>query len=112
MGFEGIAPKPETSKPLPEHEIYPYLLRNVKIVRPNQVWSTDITYCRLSSGFMYLVAVIDWVQPLHHLPGALQHPGCELLRRCPEQSSRMRKSGDLRAPTKDASSPARPSLPR
>lgn len=60
MGLEGIAPKPGTSKPHPEHEIYPYLLRNVKIVRPNQVWSTDITYCALRSGFMYLVAVIDW----------------------------------------------------
>ena len=60
MGLEGLAPKPGTSRPHPEREVYPYLLRNVKVDRPNQVWSTDITYCRISGGFMYLVAVIDW----------------------------------------------------
>lgn len=60
MGLEGLAPKPGTSRPHPEREVYPYLLRNVKVEKPNQVWSTDITYCRLTCGFMYLVAVIDW----------------------------------------------------
>ncbi|QVL35644.1 IS3 family transposase [Aminirod propionatiphilus] len=60
MGLEGIGPKPGTSKPHPEHEIYPYLLRNAVIVRPNQVWSTDVTYLPMSGGFMYLAAVIDW----------------------------------------------------
>lgn len=60
MGLEGVGPKPGTSRPCPEHEIYPYLLRNASIVRPNQVWSTDITYLPMSSGFMYLAAVIDW----------------------------------------------------
>lgn len=60
MGIQGVAPGPNTSKPHPEHKIYPYLLRNVKVERPNQVWSTDITYCPLKDGYMYLVAIIDW----------------------------------------------------
>jgi putative transposase len=60
MGIEAIYPKPKTSKPHPEHKIYPYLLRNLKIDRPNQVWTADITYVPLKRGFMYLVAVMDW----------------------------------------------------
>ena len=56
----GMAPGPNTSRPHPEHKIYPYLLRGVAVVRPNQVWSTDITYIRLERGFVYLSAVIDW----------------------------------------------------
>lgn len=60
MGLAGMAPGPNTSRPHPEHKIYPYLLRGVFVVRPNQVWSTDITYIRLARGFAYLVAVIDW----------------------------------------------------
>lgn len=60
MGLAGMVPGPNTSKSHPEHKIYPYLLRGVPIVRPNQVWSTDITYIRLAHGFAYLVAVIDW----------------------------------------------------
>ena len=60
MGLEAIYPKPRLSNPAPEHRIYPYLLRGVKIDRPDQVWSTDITYIRLHGGFIYLVAVIDW----------------------------------------------------
>jgi len=56
----GMAPGPNTSKPHPDHKIYPYLLRSINVIRPNQVWSTDITYCKLPGGFMYLVAVIDW----------------------------------------------------
>lgn len=60
MGLAGMAPGPNTSKAHPENKIYPYLLRGVPIVRPNQVWSTDITYIRLAHGFAYLVAVIDW----------------------------------------------------
>jgi len=60
MGLAGMAPGPNTSRPHPEHKVYPYLLRGVAVVRPNQVWSTDITYLRLSQGFAYLVAVIDW----------------------------------------------------
>jgi len=60
MGLAGMAPGPNTSRPHPEHNIYPYLLRGVSVVRPNQVWSTDITYIRLAHGFAYLVAIIDW----------------------------------------------------
>jgi putative transposase len=60
MGVEAIYPKPRLSVPAPGHRIYPYLLRNVPIVRVNQVWSTDITYIRLRGGFVYLVAIIDW----------------------------------------------------
>jgi len=60
MGLAGMAPGPATSKPHPEHKVYPYLLRGVAVTRPNQVWSTDLTYIRLARGFAYLVAVIDW----------------------------------------------------
>jgi len=60
LGLSGMAPGPDTSKPHPQHTIYPYLLRGVEISRPNQVWSTDITYIRLPRGFVYLVAIIDW----------------------------------------------------
>jgi putative transposase len=60
MGLEAIYQKPNTSKPNPEHKVYPYLLRGLVIDRCDQVWSTDITYVRLASGFVYLVAVIDW----------------------------------------------------
>jgi putative transposase len=60
MGQYAIYPKKNTSKPGPGHKVYPYLLQGVEVVRPNQVWSTDITYIRMEKGFMYLVAVIDW----------------------------------------------------
>ena len=60
MGIEAVYPKPRTSKPHPAHKIYPYLLRNLTIDRPNQVWAADITYIPLKRGFMYLVAVMDW----------------------------------------------------
>lgn len=60
MGLEAIYPKPNLSKPLKEHKIYPYLLRGVTIDRVDQVWSTDITYIRMNQGFIYLVAVMDW----------------------------------------------------
>lgn len=62
MGLEPVYPKPRihTSISHPKHKKYPYLLRNVPIVRPNQVWSTDITYVRLEQGWAYLVAILDW----------------------------------------------------
>ena len=60
LGLAGMAPGPNTSRPQPQHKVYPYLLRGVVVERPNQVWSTDITYIRLTHGFVYLVAVIDW----------------------------------------------------
>ena len=60
MGLEAIYPKPRLSMPAPGHRIYPYQLRNLEIVRPDQVWATDITYIRLRQGFIYLVAIMDW----------------------------------------------------
>jgi putative transposase len=60
MGLEAIYPKRNLSKPFWKHKKYPYLLRGLKIIRPNQVWGIDITYIRLIKGFVYLVAIIDW----------------------------------------------------
>lgn len=60
MGLEAIYPKRRTTWPGAGHKIYPYLLRNVEVLRPDQVWSTDITYIPLRQGFLYLVAVLDW----------------------------------------------------
>ncbi len=60
MGIEAIYPKPRTTVRCPEHKIYPYLLRDLAIVRPNHVWSADITYIPLRGGFLYLTAIIDW----------------------------------------------------
>lgn len=64
MGLESLAPKPNTSKPAPEHAVFPYLLRNLKVCRINQVWAADITYIPMARGFAYLVAVIDWYSRL------------------------------------------------
>ncbi len=60
MGLQAIYPKPNLSLKHPDHRIYPYLLRDVEIVYPDQVWSTDITYIRMKGGFLYLTAIIDW----------------------------------------------------
>lgn len=60
MGIEAIAPKPNTSRPAPEHPVFPYLLRGLTIDRPNQVWAADITYIPLARGFAYLVVIMDW----------------------------------------------------
>jgi len=60
MGLEAIYPRRSTTRPAPGHKIYPYLLRNVEIARPDQVWSSDITYIPLRHGFLYLTAVMDW----------------------------------------------------
>ena len=60
MGLEAVYPKPWLSKPAKDHKKYPYLLRDVVISRPDNVWSADITYIRLKQGFIYLVAVMDW----------------------------------------------------
>lgn len=60
MGLTPIYQKPRTSEPHPEHLIYPYLLRNVLIDRPNHVWCSDITYIPMRRGFLYLVAIMDW----------------------------------------------------
>lgn len=60
MGIEAIYRRPNTSKPVPGHKVYPYLLRNLAIVRPNQVWAMDISYIPMARGFVYLCAVVDW----------------------------------------------------
>src|SRR5258707_9959175 len=60
MGIAALGPKPRTTKPAPGHKIFPYLLRNMAIDRPNQVWAADITYVPIGRGSLYLVAVIDW----------------------------------------------------
>ncbi len=59
-GIAALGPKPRTTKPAPGHKIFPYLLRDLAIDRPNQVWAADITYIPVGRGFLYLVAVIDW----------------------------------------------------
>lgn len=60
MGLEAVYPKPRLSGAAANHPVYPYLLRGVCVQRPNQVWASDITYIRLRSGFLYLVAIMDW----------------------------------------------------
>ena len=60
MGIEAVYRRPNTSKPAPGHRIYPYLLRQLTIDRPDQVWATDITYVPMARGFVYLCAVMDW----------------------------------------------------
>jgi putative transposase len=60
MGLEALGPKPKTSYPSAQHRVYPYLLRDLAIDRPNQVWAADITYIPMARGFLYLVVVMDW----------------------------------------------------
>ena len=108
MGLEGLAPKPGKCKPHLEHEIYPYLLRSVSIDRPNQVWSTDITYLPMNSGFLYLVAVIDWYSR-YVLSWGLSNTLDTVF--CIEALKEALARGHRRfsIPTRAASSPARPS---
>jgi putative transposase len=60
MGIEALYRRPGTSAPAPGHKVYPYLLRGLKVERPNQVWAMDITYVPMARGFVYLAAVVDW----------------------------------------------------
>ena len=60
MGLQAIYPKRRTTRPAAGHRIYPYLLREIEVVRPDQVWATDITYVPMRRGFLYLVAIMDW----------------------------------------------------
>ena len=60
MGIEALYRRPRTSRPAPGHKIHPYLLRDLAIARPNQVWASDITYIPMAHGFVYLVVVLDW----------------------------------------------------
>jgi putative transposase len=93
MGIAGIAPGPNLSQSHPDHEVFPYLLRNVTIIRPNQVWGIDITYIRLTGGWLYLVAVLDWFSRLIlsweldqtlEIPFVLQAVDCALEKGKPE----------------------------
>jgi putative transposase len=61
MGLQAIVPGPHTSKPHPQNPVYPYLLRDLEVVQPDQVWGADITYIPMRSGFLYLVAIMDWL---------------------------------------------------
>lgn len=67
MGIHGFCPSPNLSKRLHGKYLYPYLLRGLNIDSPNQVWSVDVTYCRMRKGFMYLVCIIDWYS--HYIVG-------------------------------------------
>ena len=60
MGIEALYRRPRTTKPEPGHKIYPYLLRDMAVTRPNQVWAMDITYIPMARGFVYLAVVLDW----------------------------------------------------
>lgn len=60
MGLQAIVPGPHTSRPHPENPVYPYLLRHLEVIQPDQVWCSDITYVPMRSGFLYLVAIMDW----------------------------------------------------
>jgi putative transposase len=60
MGIMAVYPRKRTSQPHPDHKIYPYLLRDLAVIRPDQVWCSDLTYIRLDHGFVFLVAIMDW----------------------------------------------------
>ena len=82
LGLEAIYPKKKRglSTPNKEHKIYPYLLRDIEIKRPNQVWAIDITYIRMKGGFVYLVAVIDWYSRYllsHRISNSLESNFCK-----------------------------------
>ena len=82
MGLTPIYQRPRTTVPHPEHRIYPYLLRDLVVDRPNQVWCADITYIPMRRGFLYLVAVMDWATRRVLELAFVEHHGCGVLRRC------------------------------
>ncbi len=81
MGIEALYRRPRTTKPEPGHKIYPYLLRGMAIVRPNQVWAMDITYIPMARGFVYLAVVLDWFSRRVSVVAAVDHDGSRILRR-------------------------------
>ncbi len=96
MGLQAIYPKRRTSIAGKGHKVYPYLLRNLAITRPNQVWSTDITYIRMLRGFMYLVAIMDWPKvSLCAGLAALKHLGWSFLPGCSRPGTGTGKAGYL-----------------
>lgn len=86
MGLMLIYQKPNTSKPTKWHKTYPYLLRGLRVDRPNQVWCVDITYLPMRRGFLYLVAIMDWHTRNGPVMADLEHAGRALLRRRAERS--------------------------
>ena len=74
MGLAAIYQRPRTSDPHPEHRIYPYLLRDLAITRPNQVWCADVTYLPMRRGFLYLVAIMDWATRKVRIPRSSRAP--------------------------------------
>ncbi|MBT3193203.1 MAG: IS3 family transposase [Verrucomicrobia bacterium] len=80
MGIQGAVPRRSTSRRTPKHPVSPCLVRNVKIERPDQLWSTGVTYVPLNRDFMYLTAVIDWYSHCCTVVVAVQHTGRRLLR--------------------------------
>ena len=105
MAIEAIYRRPNTSKPAPGHKIYPYLLRNLPVGRPNQVWAMDITYIPMARGFVYLATAVDW----------FFRGGCRSRWKRRSASRRLTKLSPgmagrtSSAPTKAASSPVLPS---
>ena len=96
LGVHALFQRPRTSQPHPAHRIYPYLLRDVPITRPNHVWCTDVTYIPLQRGFLYLVAVMELGEPHGAVLASVQHARYELLRRGLARGARaLWPSGDL-----------------
>jgi transposase InsO family protein len=85
MGLAAIYQRPRTSDPHPEHRIYPYLLRDLAITRPNQVWCADVTYLPMRRGFLYLVAIMDWATR-KVLAWRISNDGRRVLRRALEDA--------------------------
>ena len=81
MGLAAIYQRPRTTVPHPEHRIYPYLLRDMVVDRPNQAWCADITYIPMRRGFLYLVAVMDWATPEGDGLARVEHDGRHVLHR-------------------------------
>jgi putative transposase len=107
MGIAAVYRRPNTSKPAPGHKIYPYLLRETKIDRPDQVWATAITYIPMARGFVYLVAIVDWFSRrvlAHRVSITMEADFCvDALERRSAAMANRRSSIRIRA----ASSPAR-----
>jgi putative transposase len=79
LGIEALYPKPRLSKAHPEHQVYPYLLRDLAVTQSNQVWCTDITYLPVLKGHFYLVAMMDWYSRKVLSGADLKHVRCHLL---------------------------------
>jgi hypothetical protein len=98
------------SKPAPGHKIYPYLLRGVKVEKPNQVWATDITYIPMARGFVYLVAIVDWFTMMPDIPEteldqikatapvAIAQVVAELYKHCADRLTSSRRLAKSRSP--------------